>query len=288
MKILNRKYLKYYPKHSSLKNAFLIALGVLLIFTLFQPFGFRDKSFDLKVLLFAGYAFIGFIISILNFYIIRRLLKQRKSWLIKNEIIWFLLMILPVSFIIYLFTVSIAGDMPFNFKWFFTIGLHVFSTYLLISLLEFLYYSNKGAGIVNEEIVKKYKQVSRALSNEVKKKEQLVALTLDSGSLQVNRNKILFIQSVGNYLEIILKEDDNAINKISKRGRIKQSENDLKNFPEFIRCHRAFIVNAKYICKVKGNSKNASIEIEFVSNKIPVSRAKYGSVKELIEQIAIH
>ena len=75
------------------------------------------------------------------------------------------------------------------------------------------------------------------------------------------------------------------IKKLKKRGRLHQAESDLKDYPEFTRCHRAFIVNLKKAAQIEGNSKNATLILENKLHDIPVSRANFRTLKEKLEQI---
>ncbi len=111
--LLNKQYFKYDRNHHSGKNAFIVALIVVLILILFQPFGIKTKSVHLKTNLFLGYFIIVFTSHITNFYLIRKFIKRRKLWTLKNEIVYTLILIIAISFFVHLFNVVFVYDMPF-------------------------------------------------------------------------------------------------------------------------------------------------------------------------------
>ena len=75
---------------------------------------------------------------------------------------------------------------------------------------------------------------------------------------------------------------DDKVNQQLIRGRIKQMEIDLKPYKEFFRCHRAFIINLKYIASTTGNSQGLKLKLSPTDQPIPVSR---GNVKKLKQQM---
>ena len=152
MKFLNKAYTKYDPGHEPWKNGLFSAAVVLSIFLLFQPFGISDKELELKLLLFPAYFLLGYFYSITNFFIVRRILKSKKIWTVKNELISFAISMFPLTFLVHLLTSWISGDMPLNQYWYFKLLCNVSSLFLIITVIEFLYYSNKSSDIKIEHL----------------------------------------------------------------------------------------------------------------------------------------
>lgn len=67
------------------------------------------------------------------------------------------------------------------------------------------------------------------------------------------------------------------------RATMKQAEEAVAACPFIIRCHRAFLVNARKVVKVDGNSQGYRLRLEGDGEEIPVSRAYAKEVKALIE-----
>ena len=287
MNFLNKAYSKYSADNKIWKSSLFSAVVVLLIFLLFQPFGFRDKATELKSLLYPGYAVLTFIYSYIVFYIVRRLLKSKKTWTIKDEIINFLIGILIFTIAIHLFTFWVSGDMPLTLHWYFKLFYHVASLFLFIGIIEFFYYNNKSARFTNEKLSSQYETTKQKSDQFTKQNKDVITISLEKEQIEVNRNKLLYIKSVGNYLEFYLVEPNGKINKITKRGRLHKAGKDLARFIEFFRCHRAFIINLKQAVQLKGNIKNARVVFDCAVEDIPVSRSNYSTLKEQMEKITL-
>lgn len=285
MSFLDKEYTKY-NTDKPWKNGFFEAIVVLSVFILFQPFGFRDKDLVLKLILFPAYSLLAFFYSIANFFIVKRILKSKRRWSLKNELLSFVIRILPITFLVHLLTSWIAGDMPLNLYWYFQLLYHISSLLLMIAVIEFLYYSNKSSGIKIEQLSSQVQLVSRKSGNIKPGSDcETVSVSLEKDSIEINRNRLVFIKSIGNYLEFYFSETNGQIKKLVKRGRIHKAEKALEAFPEFFRCHRAFIINLKQTKQIKGNSKNARLVFDQKLEEIPVSRSQFTTLKEQLDKI---
>lgn len=278
MNFLNKEYSKYKAGNIALKNALFTAAVVLLIFLLFQPFGFRNKALVLKLILYPGYTLLAFLYYLTVFYVVRFLHKKKQSWSLKNEIIIRIVGVAILTIIIHLFTWIVVDDMPLTLAWYFKLFYHTISLFLLIAVFEYFYYnSHPASNKINEGVQ----------SEPARKKSDIIVINLEKEKIEINRNKILFIQSIGNYLEFCLRETEDSTTRITKRGRLHQVEKDLVSYSEFFRSHRAFIVNLKQIVQFRGNIKNARIVFEGEKQQIPVSRSNYKNLREQMEKIIL-
>ena len=287
MDFINKEYSKYSLDNKIWKNGLFSAILLLLIFILFQPFGFRDKDIELKVVLFPGYALLAYMYSYLNFHIVRHIIKKKKTWTLKDELRSVLINIILLTIAVHLFTYWITSDMPLTIQWYFKLLYHVASLLLVLGIIEFFYYNNKLANINNKQLNLQYEISKQKLKDAKGQKKDVISISLEKEQIEINRNKIVYIQSVSNYLEFYLREPDGKIYKITKRGRLHKTEKDLSPFSEFFRCHRAFIINLKQSVHLKGNMKNARVVLEGVPEEIPVSRTFYKSLKKHIEKITL-
>jgi hypothetical protein len=287
LKSLKREYSKYDSVNKSWLNGLFMAAIVLLIFLLFQPFGFQDKDIDLKIVLLPTYALLAFLYALISFLIARHILKRKKVWNLGNEIVFYIMGALVLTLIVHLFTYWVAGDMPLTLGWYFRLLYHVASLMLLIRFLEYFYYSYRAAYYDNRELNSQVELTQQKLEEINKQSSQIINISTEKEQININRNKVIYIESSGNYLEIYLREPDEGLSKITKRGRLHQIEQNLSPYPEFFRCHRAFIINLDYITHLEGNVKNARISLKGFSKKIPVSRSHYTSLKNKIEAIAL-
>jgi hypothetical protein len=285
-KFLKKAYTKYNQENASWKNGLFHAIVILIIFLLFQPFGFRDKDLKLKLLLFPGYSLIAFFYNMSKFYIIRRILKSKKTWTLKNEIVSLIVSMFPLVLIIHIYSYWVAGDLPLNIHWYIKLLYYANSLFILINVIEYLYYSNKSARIQIGHLSSQIQLYSQQI--ETAKKEntrEAVIISLEKGQITINSEKLVFIESKGNYLEFCLRENDGVTKKLTKRGRLHQVETDLENCIEFFRCHRAFIVNLKKTKQIKGNSKNARLVFDDKLEEIPVSRTYFKTLTQKLGKI---
>lgn len=288
MNFLNKEYTKYNIANKSWKNGLFTGLKVLLIFILFQPFGLQNKDPKLKISLYLVYSFLAFIYSISTFWIIRKFPKSVHSWTIKNELIVFIPRMIILTFVTHLSTCWISGDMPFNLHWYIKLFYYGSSLFFVVSILEFYYYNTKSTDKRIENLSSQIEQFSqKIIKAEKSSSKEMVLISLENGTIEINRNKLVLIKSSGNYLELFLLENENQVNKLMKRGRIHQVENDLNNYLEFFRCHRAFIINLKQVKRLIGNSKNARLLIYSDIEEIPVSRSYFKTLKEQLEKIIV-
>lgn len=286
MKIINREYTKYNQEHASWKNGLFAALVVVLFFLLFQPFGFRDKDLGLKALLFPGYALIAFLYTQSTFFVVRKILKTKKIWTLKNEILSLFISMFPLVFIVHVYSYWATGDMPLNIYWFFKLFYHISCLALLVSIIEFFYYSNLTADSRIEYLSSRIHHYSKQIADpEQENTRQSITIVLEKGSFTVNREKLVYIESQGNYLSFIFYEKDGETKKLMKRGRLHQAETNLKDFPEYFRCHRGFIVNLKKAKQIKGNNKNARLILDENLGEIPVSRTHFKTLTEKLDEI---
>lgn len=275
MNFLKKEYPKYNAENIAWKNALFTAAAVLLIFLLLQPFGFRSKAIALKLILYPGYTLLAFFYYLTVFFVVRYFHKKKQTWSLKNEIITRVIGVAILTIIIHLFTWIVVDDMPLTLDWYFKLFYHTFSLFLLIAVIEYFYYNSHSAS----------KKINESHESEAERlMPEIIVINLEKEQIEINRSKIVFIQSIGNYLEFCIHEANGAVNRVSKRGRLHQVEKDLISCAEFYRCHRAFIVNMKHVFQLRGNIKNARIIFEGEKQQIPVSRSNYKNLKNLLEK----
>lgn len=79
------------------------------------------------------------------------------------------------------------------------------------------------------------------------KKQESFFLRSDNKYTQIVLNDILFVESSGNYIKIVLKEEI-----ITTRGKLS-SMMELMPIDSFIQVHRSFMVAQKHIKRIEGN-----------------------------------
>jgi DNA-binding LytR/AlgR family response regulator len=82
-------------------------------------------------------------------------------------------------------------------------------------------------------------------------------------------------------VEIAYSEDANIRKKLI-RNTLKNIEIQLKQYSNFIRCHRTYIVNVHYIEKLHHDFSSHWITIKGYPEKIPVSRQYLQKLREIL------
>lgn len=100
-------------------------------------------------------------------------------------------------------------------------------------------------------------------------------------SVRVLPENLYFIQSDDNYLDFILSQDGKTIVKKTLRATLKSMEEQLSDFPNFIRCHRSYIVNASKIVDIE-NEKNILLSVNKQIEPIPLSKTYRSKFSHLV------
>lgn len=105
-------------------------------------------------------------------------------------------------------------------------------------------------------------------------KEQTITIKsqLKNEELNLKSEELLYAESDGNYVVFYLKKENAQVKKANIRNSISNVEQQLKAYPQFIRTHRAFLVNLEKILSKKGNASGYNLKLTGIDKKIPVSR----------------
>ena len=258
-----------------------IGLGAVLFVMVFEPFLVEPMDFESRVLFASGF---GIILFLVIFFIgiacpsffgdhSHEEYSELKAG-IRNFLIWFLS--------------SLFISLYLNFSR--SVALTSFDIYktTLICLLPPLI-----IGIHDKLLRLKEKNEALSLFAEILKKKIEVFENIEySNSVDFfseNKNEkfsllssnILFIRSADNYAEIHYR-DGSEIKKKLIRNTLKNIEQQIKAFPNLIRCHRVSIVNLQNIEKLVGNCNHQTLIIKGTEEQIPVSRSYIMKIKEAL------
>jgi len=291
-----RRFLKqpYIQDHSPVQSIVIATLIVLFVLGLFRPFGIQNlQTHDfIGTLLFSA---LGTILGILcTFYIVPRLFPRFYTpdhWTIGKQIFQ--------QFIVAFVTGIIIGTggalfyIGFNTNFSLEVFLKIFTGLFLAVLLVFpipsvillILLHNRNLTIHLKEAQKMNEQLMRKTREQVPQTNENNPSIILSGttkeSLEVNPDRLLYIEAYGNYIKIYYIEKDTVKQK-SLRATIKQAEDSFPDYPYIVRCHRAFIVNTNNILGIKGNSQGYRLAFKHTPEEIPVSRAYTKTLKSLL------
>ena len=100
-------------------------------------------------------------------------------------------------------------------------------------------------------------------------------------SLLVSEDSLLYIESDENYIHVHV--DHGGKEEVSMiRCTMKQADDTFQDSRCVVRCHKSFMVNTKFVCKVEGNSKGLILSLKNAKDEIPVSKTYLGDVRSRI------
>ena len=108
----------------------------------------------------------------------------------------------------------------------------------------------------------------------------LSGTTNETVTLQIS--DLLYIEAVGNYVKVY-QLNDGQVRTDMLRATSKQMEDDLRDYPMIVRCHRAFLVNLQQVEQIVSKSGSMQLFIKHSHDSIPVSRSNMAQVKEAIK-----
>lgn len=94
-------------------------------------------------------------------------------------------------------------------------------------------------------------------------------------------SEVVLIKSADNYVEVVYKELDGFKKKLI-RNTMKGIEQQIKMYSNFIRCHRACIVNTHFIESLHKNYSSFYLSLRKYEEKIPVSRQYLLKIREVV------
>ena len=89
--------------------------------------------------------------------------------------------------------------------------------------------------------------------------------------IEVSVDDLFLVSSASNYIKVFHLQKTSLVHSII-RSTIRKAEESLSTYPNFFKCHRAFIVNLDKVVHIEGNAQGYRIKIDGYDELIPVSR----------------
>jgi len=289
---------KPYPYLFTLKRNLLVAgiIGILSMYLnkvrLNNSFFFQNIIIDPNLVAIITGLNVGISIFLI-IHIIPNIFfseNRKDKWNIGNELLISAGVMLTIFTFNYLFFIFISKDnsqllsLSFFLKlggYVITTGMVAFSSVLWINYTVTLKRNLRQVTINNEILEEKL------TTNETKKetKENIIELssTLKNEIIRFDINKLQFIKSEGNYIEIYTNDEDKTEVNLY-RAPLQMIYEKLDKYPQIIRTHRSFLVNVNNIKHTQGNARNYQLSFEGTDILVPVSRSRFSDFnKSFIE-----
>ena len=259
-----------------------ISFGTFLFVLFFQPFSFSGFDFNDSLLFFAGLGMIVFLLMVLIRVVIPGLFQsdnQNKDILILPAYFnGFLILVL--NSVAYVFYLRYVGMVSITFFITVKVVLICFVPPITLGIYDFVneLKQQNEILIVERKIIQK--QIEKYEEDILNKTIEFISEN-NSENLSLLISEVALIRSADNYVEIVYKEGDSLKKKLI-RNTLKNIEIQIKQYTNFLRCHRICIVNLHYIEKLSRNSNNHWLTIKGFDEQVPVSRQYLLKIKEAL------
>lgn len=278
----------------------LLGLGFFVFFTLMRQYGLENsvsdnlwplQSFGCSVLIFLCAMLAETVVT----YLLRLPCDYSREWpyQIRRKVVFYLIMVTFFSAVIgtyftiiewgwehwYYYWIDEEGD--FSLKWYFNSYIQNLIWTLFVSIYWFF---------VTKSRMKEYRiQELLSLNDSIEQAETISdeqSCTVDitgeyKESLSVSPSDILYVESMANYLNIWYFLDGELRQK-RIRNTLKSVEETLADYPFLLHCHRAFLVNTRFITHVDGNSAGCQLHLFSIDRTIPVSKANFDALRRAL------
>lgn len=265
-----------------LKLVSLISLGMFLFLLFFHPFEYAVEEFNDQLLLVFGVAVITFLILVLFRIILPYSVTKRirvETFKISNEVGLILLIWLFIS-TANIFYLRFVGQLEMSISIGFRISLYSVFPSVVLKLADVNAALRDQLKLHVEKNIKLGHDLSMA-EHEVRAPEVFLSET-QNDKLEILPEYLMLVKSADNYVELIYKDDD-VIKQKLMRNTLKNIQQQLRRYPEFVRCHRTCIINSSYILNFTNSYKGHRLKILDYEDEIPVSRQYLLNVKDILD-----
>ena len=257
----------------------------ILILCIFQPFEFNlDNINQIKVLLW--FALVIIVNTTIVFVLFPKIFKRfhnPDTWTVGKTLLTYLILIVLIGLCVTLLNYSIFIKPRLdNYAPIFLTDMFASLTIGMVPLCIITFIVQNRALKRNLEEAKEMNKILAEKIKPVVPEEGFITLTgATKESITVKSDNILYLEATGNYVNVHYKQDNKVTYKLL-RTTIKQVEEALQHQPEFVRCHRAFILNTDKIRHVTGNAQGYKLSLYDTAEEIPVSRTYLNTIKDIL------
>jgi len=259
-----------------------ISFGIFLFILFFQPFPIERFDFNNLLLFVAGFGAIIFLFM----FLVRLVFPWIGSNQGDNINIPFLstylggFIIVALSSVAFVFYLRYVGFVGLSFYVIFKVVLICLAPPALLRLYDLIKELKQQNELLTSAKKTVQDQVERFEEGNLKKSIEFISEN-KTEILTLLVSDIAFIKSADNYVEVVYKSGV-SLRKNLIRNTLKNIELQLKEYSDFIRCHRICVINKCYIEKLSKNYNNYWLTVRGYNDKIPVSRQYLLKVKEAL------
>jgi len=255
----------------SLKVYLEISLGIFFFILFFRPFELNHLDFNNQLLFIAGCSAITFVLLCLFYILIPRIFPKLLASAVHAQrlIVLINIFLCIISSTAYAFYIRYVGGASLSMYLVFKILLICIVPVVILTLVI----ENRSLKQQIDSLRENYIKLKMIVQDNTDSNTEIIQFVSDNKSDKIDllSGDILLIKSAENYVEIIYKDSENHKQKLI-RTTLRNIEDQLRKYAEFIRCHRTCIINTKYILKLTSSYQGYRLKIMDYSQEIPVSR----------------
>ena len=259
-----------------------IAISIFLFIQFFQPFTANKFEYENKLIFLAGFSVIALIFLIKSQIIFQRALLFKENDNLNNSIhipLYYFFQISATSLAI-VFYIRFVGQVNITFNIVLRVVFICLSLPVAMHLkLKIDAYQIRLKKLLSDtrSMQSKLKQFSDSYSN----KHIEIVSDNESDNFRIQVSEIIYAKSADNYVEIGY-HDEGIVKKKMVWNTLRNIEQQLSDFNNFIRTHRTSLVNIQYIDKLNKNFSSFWLSLDKTKETIPVSRQYLMAVKDLL------
>jgi hypothetical protein len=287
---LNKPYYLDLNPRKQIITALLVGGFIFLFLFVFRPFELSTLSHSLLEISL-GYGLVTSATMLFLSFLLIKVLKKfsdEEHWTVGKAIFWNMLHLFLIGIFnaLYSHWIGVTELTFIRLLWFqlVTISIGIFPILVMVLISEAAMnrkYLQK-ADKINNEILQKAKHSSSSLHHKsISNKIITLVSQNENESLEILSDDLLFVKSADNYVEVYFLNNE-IIHKKLLRNTLKSIDEELKEYGNFFRCHKSYLINLDQIIKVNGNAQGYRFKLKLGDIEIPVSRHYNERVHELI------
>jgi DNA-binding LytR/AlgR family response regulator len=259
-----------------------IAISVFLFIQFFQPFTSDKIEFENTLIFLTGFGVIALVFLMLSQIIFQKtlLLNEDENTGASIYIPLYYFFQITTTTLAFAFYIRYVGQVNITFNIVVRVVFVCLSLPVAMHLkLKIDAYKIRLKKLLSDTLLmqSKLKQFSESYSN----KHIEIVSDNESDNFRIQVSEIVYAKSADNYVEIGY-YDEGTVKKKMVRNTLRNVEQQLVDFNNFIRTHRTCLVNIQYIDKLNKNFNSYWLSLDKTKETIPVSRQYLMAVKDLL------
>jgi len=272
---LKRPYYFNIPPTIKLLISFCVGGFIWFFLFFFRPFNLINYHPNIFYYTL-GFGLIALFVNLFVFFALPYFLKNTfkdDEWSVGKGLLFHLGMILTITVLNWYYNSKVQSVNNYELISFSTFISYTFSVgfipLVILVFVEELFTrkkNEKNASELNSLFEKKPSLIEGNTAKEI------IITTMNSNeSLRISITNLIYVNSQGNYSCFFVLIGSKIEEKVL-RTPLQNVTNQLKEYPNFVRCHKSYIVNSKHIDKISGNARGYILHSNKTSISIPVSR----------------